>query len=161
MVGGVHESAGIGLHLTALNPTSPLGIARGTGAERLCHSGHELMALASWDENTAALVHEDPTLLRALDMVAPGTTLREGIDNVIHASTGALIVIGEPEEISFLFSGGLSLDVDYTPGVLYQVAKMDGAIVLDPEANRALARLLPLHDRPAARDQAPEPTPAA
>ena len=69
-------------------------------------------------------------------MVAPGTTLREGIDNVIHASTGGMIVIGEPEEISFLFSGGLKLDVDYTPGLLYQVAKMDGAIVLDPEAKR-------------------------
>ena len=34
---------------------------------------------------------------------------------MIHASTGGLIVIGEPEEISFLFSGGLKLDVDYTP----------------------------------------------
>lgn len=94
------------------------------------------MALASWDETNAGLVHEDPRLLRALDMVAPGTTLREGIDNVIHASTGALIVIGEPEEISFLFSGGLKLDVDYTPGLIYQVAKMDGAIVLDPEARK-------------------------
>ena len=69
-------------------------------------------------------------------MVAPGTALREGIDNVIHASTGALIVIGEPEEISYLFSGGLKLDVDYTPALIYQVAKMDGAIVLDPEATR-------------------------
>ncbi len=94
------------------------------------------MALASWDDTSAALVHQDPSLLRALDMVAPGTTLREGIDNVIHASTGALIVIGEPDEISYLFSGGLKLDVDYTPGLLYQVAKMDGAIVLDPEAKR-------------------------
>jgi len=95
-----------------------------------------LMALASWDDTNSGLVHEDPRLLRALDMVAPGTTLREGIDNVIHASTGALIVIGEPEEISFLFSGGLKLDVDYTPGLIYQVAKMDGAIVLDPEARK-------------------------
>jgi diadenylate cyclase len=95
-----------------------------------------LMALASWDDTNTGLVHEDPRLLRALDMVAPGTTLREGIDNVIHASTGALIVIGEPEEISFLFSGGLKLDVDYTPGLIYQVAKMDGAIVLDPEARK-------------------------
>src|SRR3954463_4175805 len=94
------------------------------------------MALASWDDTTAALVHEDPRLLRALDMVAPGTSLREGIDNVIHASTGALLVIGEPEEISFLFSGGLSLDVDYTPGLLYQVAKMDGAIVLNQQATK-------------------------
>ena len=94
------------------------------------------MALAPWDDSNAALVHQDPTLLRALDMVAPGTALREGIDNVIHASTGALIVIGESEEISYLFSGGLKLDVDYTPALIYQVAKMDGAIVLDSEAKK-------------------------
>jgi diadenylate cyclase len=74
----------------------------------------------------------DPRLLRALDMVAPGTALREGIDNIIHARTGALILIAEADEVSFLFSGGIKLDVDYTPALLYQVAKMDGAIVLDP-----------------------------
>ena len=76
----------------------------------------------------------DPRLLRALDMVAPGTSLREGIDNIIHARSGGLLVIGEPDEISFLFSGGIRLDVDYTPALLYQVAKMDGAIILDPGA---------------------------
>jgi diadenylate cyclase len=75
-------------------------------------------------------------MLKALDMVAPGTALREGVENVIHASTGALIVIGELDEISFMFSGGLRLDVDYTPQLLYQVAKMDGAIVLDPDARK-------------------------
>ena len=30
-------------------------------------------------------------------MVAPGTSLREGIDNIVDARTGALIVIGDPE----------------------------------------------------------------
>jgi diadenylate cyclase len=75
-------------------------------------------------------------MLKALDMVAPGTALREGVDNVIHASTGALIVIGELEEISFMFSGGLKLEVDYTPQLLYQVAKMDGAIILDPDGKK-------------------------
>jgi diadenylate cyclase len=79
---------------------------------------------------------QDPRLLRALDMVAPGTPLREGIDNITHARSGGLIVIGEAEEIVFLFSGGIKLDIDYTPGLLYQVAKMDGAIVLDPDAKR-------------------------
>src|ERR671918_1842697 len=79
---------------------------------------------------------QDPRLLKALDMVAPGTPLREGIDNIVHARTGGLIVIGEPEEISFLFSGGIKLDVEYTPALLYQVAKMDGAIVLNSEASR-------------------------
>jgi diadenylate cyclase len=79
---------------------------------------------------------QDPRLLRALDMIAPGTPLREGIDNILHARTGGLIVIGEPDEMSFLFSGGIRLDIDYTPALLYQVAKMDGAIVLDADARR-------------------------
>lgn len=69
-------------------------------------------------------------------MVAPGTPLREGIDNIIHARTGGLLLLAEAEDVSFLFSGGLRLDVDYTPGLLYQVAKMDGAIVLPFDATK-------------------------
>jgi diadenylate cyclase len=79
---------------------------------------------------------QDPRLLRALDIVAPGTALREGIDNIVHSRTGGLIVIGDPEEVSFLFSGGIALDIDYTPALLYQVAKMDGAIVLNEQATK-------------------------
>ncbi len=82
---------------------------------------------------------QDPRLLRALDVVAPGTALREGIDNIVHARSGGLLVIGDPEEVSFMFSGGLSLDTDYTPALLYQVAKMDGAIVLNSQATRIVA----------------------
>ena len=74
------------------------------------------MAPASSDELNELESRQDPRLLRALDMVAPGTPLREGIDNIIHARTGGLIVIGDAEDISFLFSGGIKLDVDYTPG---------------------------------------------
>src|SRR4029079_14458742 len=74
----------------------------------------------------------DPRLLRALDMVAPGTALRQGIDNIIHAGTGGLVLIADLDDVSFLFSGGIKLGIDYTPALLYQVAKMDGAIVLDP-----------------------------
>ncbi len=82
---------------------------------------------------------QDPRLLRALDIVAPGTALREGIDNIVHARTGGLLVISEPEEVSFMFSGGLSLDTDYTPALLYQVAKMDGAIILNRQATQIIA----------------------
>ena len=92
------------------------------------------MAAHMGDELHELEARLDPRLLRALDMVAPGTPLREGIDNIIHARTGGLILIAETDEVSFLFSGGIRLDVDYTPALLYQVAKMDGAIVLDPEA---------------------------
>jgi diadenylate cyclase len=69
-------------------------------------------------------------------MVAPGTALREGIDNILHARTGGLLVVGEVEDLSFLFSGGLKLDVDYTPPLLFQLAKMDGAIVLNANATK-------------------------
>ena len=91
---------------------------------------------SSSDDLTELEARQDPRLLRALDMVAPGTQLREGIDNIIHARSGGLLVIGETDDISFLFSGGIRLDVDYTPGLLYQVAKMDGAIILDPSATK-------------------------
>ena len=69
-------------------------------------------------------------------MIAPGTALREGIDSILHARTGGLIVIGEPEDLSFLNSGGIKLDIDYTPAFLYQIAKMDGAIILNANATK-------------------------
>ncbi len=75
-------------------------------------------------------------MVRALEMVAPGTALREGIDNILHAHTGGLIVIGDPEELAFMFSGGFKLDLDYSPAQMYELAKMDGAIVLSTNATR-------------------------
>src|SRR5580700_3081711 len=74
--------------------------------------------------------------MKALEMIAPGTALREGIESILHARTGGLIVIGEPEDLSFLNSGGIKLDIDYTPAFLYQVAKMDGAIILNANATK-------------------------
>jgi len=74
--------------------------------------------------------------VKALEMVAPGTALREGIDNIVHARTGGLIVVGDADDLAFLFSGGLKLDIDYTPAFLYQLAKMDGALVLSANATK-------------------------
>lgn len=74
--------------------------------------------------------------MRALEMVAPGTSLREGLEDILNAGTGGLLAIGDPEELSFLFSGGLKLDIDYSPAMLYQVAKMDGAIILNANATK-------------------------
>src|SRR3954462_2403320 len=88
------------------------------------------------DELTDLEQRQEPRLVRALEMVAPGTALREGLDNIIHAKTGALIAIGDTDELSFLYSGGIKLDIDYTPALLFQVAKMDGAIVLSSNATK-------------------------
>ena len=79
----------------------------------------------------------DPNLLSAIARVAPGTPLRQGIDDIIRAREGALIVVGEPSELAFMFSGGIKLDQAFTPQLLYELAKMDGAIIV----NGAIARI--------------------
>jgi diadenylate cyclase len=73
-------------------------------------------------------------LERALEMVAPGTELRDGIDNVIRASNGALIVISDPEKLQKMgiLSGGMKIDQHFTPMRLYELAKMDGALLVAP-----------------------------
>ncbi len=78
----------------------------------------------------------DPRLLEALRRVAPGTTMRQGINDILRGSEGALIVIGEPAELSFLFSGGIRLDQAFSPYLLYELSKMDGAIILNSNATR-------------------------
>ena len=90
----------------------------------------------SGEELTELEARQEPRLVKALEMVAPGTALREGIDNIVHARTGGLIVIGDPDELAFLFSGGIRLDIDYTPALVYQLAKMDGAIALNVNATK-------------------------
>jgi diadenylate cyclase len=79
---------------------------------------------------------KDKTLLAALKQVAPGTPLRSGIDDIIRAQLGALLVIGEPNDLAFLFSGGMRLDLPFTSQLLYELAKMDGAIILGKEAQK-------------------------
>src|SRR5690242_8059675 len=90
----------------------------------------------SGEELNELEARQEPRLVKALEMVAPGTAVREGIDNIVHARTGGLIVIGDTDELAFLFSGGIKLDIEYTPALLYQVAKMDGAIALNTNATK-------------------------
>jgi diadenylate cyclase len=72
----------------------------------------------------------------ALRLVAPGTTLREGIDRVLQARMGALIVVGAGPEVLSLCSGGFLLDAEFSPQRLSELAKMDGAIVLAADTGR-------------------------
>jgi diadenylate cyclase len=78
----------------------------------------------------------DPRLLDALQQIAPGTELRQAIDDIIRSREGALIVIGDPEGLSFLYSGGMRLDLAFTPQLLYELSKMDGAIIVNPELTK-------------------------
>src|ERR1700757_5422129 len=79
---------------------------------------------------------KNPELLAAIAKVAPGTGLREAVDDVIRSHEGALIVVGDSSELSFLYSGGIRLDAPFRPQLMYELAKMDGAIVADGPVKR-------------------------
>ena len=75
-------------------------------------------------------------LLAALAAVAPGTLLREGLDRILQANKGALIVVGDGPEVLNICSGGFLLDAAFSPQRLSELAKMDGAIILASDASR-------------------------
>jgi diadenylate cyclase len=77
-----------------------------------------------------------PKLLDALAKVAPGAPLREGLDRILQGGKGALIVVGDGPEVLNICSGGFLLDAAFSPQRLSELAKMDGAIILAPDASR-------------------------
>jgi diadenylate cyclase len=80
----------------------------------------------------------DERLVAVLKGVAPGTALREGLERILRANTGALVVLGAPPRVEELFTGGFRIDVPFTSQRISELAKMDGALVLDEAATRIL-----------------------
>ena len=72
----------------------------------------------------------------ALAEVAPGTALREGLDRIVRAKMGALLVLGDSPAVLAICSGGFLLDSPFSPQRLSELAKMDGAIILGTGARR-------------------------
>src|SRR3954470_3752288 len=75
-------------------------------------------------------------MMIALRLVAPGTQLREGLDRILQARMGALIVVGAGPDVLSVCSGGFLLDAEFTPQRLSELAKMDGAIILTADCSR-------------------------
>src|SRR6266513_1551885 len=69
----------------------------------------------------------EPSILTAISRIAPGTPLSQGIDDIISAREGALIVIGEPSELSFMFSGGIRFVQGFAPQLHLQSVPTDRA----------------------------------
>lgn len=89
---------------------------------------------------------KDKKLMEILKVMAPGTQLREGLDNILRAKTGGLIVLGDSDEILRIVDGGFKIDSEYSPSYLYELAKMDGAIIISSDLKRILfanTQLLP------------------
>jgi diadenylate cyclase len=80
--------------------------------------------------------HGADPLHEALALVAPGTPLRHGIDRILQAKMGALVVVGDDPIVLSICSGGFLLDAEFSPQRLSELAKMDGAIILAADASR-------------------------
>ncbi|OGO78168.1 MAG: DNA integrity scanning protein DisA [Clostridiales bacterium GWB2_37_7] len=81
---------------------------------------------------------KEDILISSLKMLAPGTSLREGLENVLKAKTGGLIIIGDSEEVMSIVDGGFNINSDFSTAHLYELAKMDGAIILSRDCKKIL-----------------------
>lgn len=89
---------------------------------------------------------DDVRLRTTLATVAPGTSLREGLERILRGRTGALLVLGHDKTVEQISTGGFSLDVPFTATGLRELAKMDGAVILDKDCSRivrAAVHLMP------------------
>lgn len=86
----------------------------------------------------AEIRQRDDGILNSIRMIAPGTPLREGLDNILRAKTGALIAVGDNPEIMALVDGGFFINSEFTAAHLYELAKMDGGIILSYDTKKIL-----------------------
>ena len=96
-------------------------------------------------------IKEDP-IADILKKIAPGTPIREGLDSILKAKTGALLLITDQQSvIDEVVDGGFYINEEYTSAKLYELAKMDGAIVLSGDMKKILfanAQLIPSYQIP-------------
>lgn len=86
----------------------------------------------------ASEVRKSEELFEQLKKLAPGTELRQGIELILHARTGGLIVIGDYENVNPICDGGFEVTAPFSANTLAELAKMDGAIILDENLQKVL-----------------------
>jgi diadenylate cyclase len=79
-------------------------------------------------------------LIPKIKLVAPGTLLRQALDEILMARFGALIVfLDDIRQQEKILEGGFYIGASFSPEKVYELAKMDGAIILDESVSRILA----------------------
>ena len=69
----------------------------------------------------------------------PGEPLRKGVDLIADKKSGGLIVIGSSNKLEKISGGGINLkNCSYTPEMLSELAKMDGAVIVDENVSAIL-----------------------
>lgn len=72
-----------------------------------------------------------------LKMVAPGTSIRAALDDLLNAEMGALVVI-DNGKVYPIVEGGFKINSKFTPQKIVELGKMDGAIVLSRNVKKIL-----------------------
>lgn len=91
-------------------------------------------------------LEKDVEIQKILKILSPGTALREGLENILRAKTGGLIVLSDSEDIMNMADGGFIINAEYTAAYIYELAKMDGAIILSKDLKKIISaniQLLP------------------
>jgi diadenylate cyclase len=88
----------------------------------------------------------DAKFIKTIKKLVPGTPLREGLENILRAKMGVLVLVGNHQPLLDVVDGGFSLNCEYTPAGFYELGKMDGALILSPDLKHILyanAQLVP------------------
>tara|TARA_Y100000310_G_C20701337_1_gene830230 strand:+ start:6977 stop:8059 length:1083 start_codon:yes stop_codon:yes gene_type:complete len=80
---------------------------------------------------------EKLTKLDILKKLSPGTSLREGVNEIVNGKMGAIILINNSSTLN-LFEGGFKVNCKFTSKRLAELAKMDGGIVLSEDFKKIL-----------------------
>ena len=90
---------------------------------------------------------KESVITEILKIIAPGTPIRDGLENILREKTGALLLITDKNDIiKEIVDGGFTINEDYSSSKLYELAKMDGAIILSGDLKKILfanAQLIP------------------
>ncbi len=93
---------------------------------------------------------KEDNITEILKLIAPGTPIRDGLENILRAKTGALLLITDNSEVlKEIVDGGFTINEEYTSAKLYELAKMDGAIILSGDLKKILyanAQLIPARE---------------
>lgn len=81
---------------------------------------------------------EDEALLVILKVTAPGTPLRDAINNIVDLRRGGLLVIANDEKAQVVVRSSFELRTKLTPQRLVELSKMDRAIVMDEDLQTIL-----------------------
>ena len=116
---------------------------------KACPQNDNVVVLGTVPIATKEWIEVADGIAEVLKLIAPGTPIRNGLENILNAKTGALIAVADSEQVLQLVDGGFKLDVDFSPAKLYELAKMDGAIILSPDFKKILyanTQLIPSPD---------------